>query len=78
MKKRYNPSKDVVEEVKPDNGLRNTIEEFYSRVGKRFPVNWNINQRPAYPVFDTADLPDGVTEQDVEQVLSNMKADGWF
>lgn len=50
-------------------------EDLYSRVGERFPVKWEP-WATAEPVVDTNNLPQGVTEMDVENALNNMKANG--
>lgn len=51
------------------------IDELYGRVGERFRVDWEP-WSPAEPVIYTAELPDGVTEADVESALNGMKSDG--
>lgn len=77
MKKIYNPDQDTLTE-KPEKGFDNLVQEFYSRVGEKFPVTWKTEKGMAVPEIETENLPDGVTETDVETVLQNMKADGWF
>lgn len=75
---KYNPNTEQLEEETPDKGLKNTIDEFYSRIGDKFPINWDTSSRPALPKIKREDLPSDVTVSDVETVLNNMKADGWF
>lgn len=55
--------------------IAQSAEELYSRVGARFPVQWEP-WAAAEPVIDTNDLPDGVSEADVESALNGMVADG--
>lgn len=50
-------------------------EEFYHRVGSRFPVRWESQSR-AEPIIDTDDLPQSVSESDVESALSTMIDNG--
>jgi len=76
-KKQYNPSTEALKS-KPRKGFNNLVEEFYSRIGQRFPVTWKQQNGVATPEIDTDQLPDGITESDVENVLNNMKTDGWF
>lgn len=76
--KKYNPETEQMEEITPDKGFRNLVEEFYSRIGKKFSVSWDTSQRPAVPKIKEEELPSDVSMTEVETVLNDMKAEGWF
>lgn len=75
--KRFNPSSGTLEE-KPRNGFDNLVEEFYDRIGHRFPLEWKQENGIAVPEIESEKLPEEVSESDVKTVLNNMKNDGWF
>jgi len=74
---RYSPDKEKMTNP-PRKGLENLIEELYNRVGTRFPVEWDTSGDLAVPEVEKEDLPSDVSMSDVEIVLNEMKADGWF
>ena len=53
---------------------RDYVAEFYQRIGVRFPVTWQSVSR-AEPVIDTEEVPETITESDIEDVLTSMKDD---
>jgi len=75
---KYSPEKEKMVSQSPDKGFSNLVNEFYSRIGQQFPIKWDKNQRPALPQIEKENLPSDVSMSDVETVLNNMKADGWF
>lgn len=72
--KRYNRNAGRLEE----SDAMDTVElarALYDRVGARFPVTWRDRRRPE---VDPADLPDGVSEADVEAALNDLRDRGYL
>ena len=65
-------------EKKPSKGFNNLVEEFYSRIGERFPVRWIDQNGIKVPQIDPDDLPEEVSETDIENILNEMKLERWF
>lgn len=82
-RKRYDHPNEALQDQQAHAGVQlpdgvsveDAAADLYSRVGARFPVRWEP-WSPAEPVVDTAALPSGVSESDVETALTNMKTDG--
>ena len=51
------------------------VQEFYERIGESFRVKWPADSK-AEPIIDIEDIPEGVSESDIESALSDMKSDG--
>lgn len=81
--KRFDHPNGALKDIQGYNGVQlpdgvtteDAANELYSRLGAEFRVQWEP-WSTAEPLVDPNDLPDGVTETDVETALSNMKADG--
>jgi len=73
----YNPDTEKMEKA-PSKGMENLIKEFYNRLGTRIPVEWKTTETRALPSVEKEQLPSDISISDVETVLNNMKAEGWF
>jgi hypothetical protein len=66
---------NLVDEPAVDPGV--VADRIYGRLGATFPIKW-VGRDNAVPIVDTDDLPEGVTESELENAIQNShpRADG--
>jgi len=53
--------------------------EFYNRIGEKFKMVWTRDEYGVIiPIYDTQDLPDGITKNNVKNTIKKMASAGYY